>query len=242
MTPRARPADQPRTASIVPPRASADGWDGAERPAHETGLVACAARAADQLLPDPLAGRSCSRCSTGWCAAAPPAARRPLPPATPPHGSPPTAPARLTARAHGNFSPRGRITTSQSLPRCAGTLQLNARRLGSLTPLCRAGVAWHARRGDSPRPSSLFTVTGSVRRLPPTLVPALCERLPSSRAARSSTKTKNATIGAAISRKELNRFSRSEERRLPVAPLSLGDTVCVRAYLSPTHDAPGLPI
>ena len=74
LTPRARPADQPRTASIVPPRASADGWDGAERPAHETGLIACAARAADQLLPDPLAGRSCSRCSTGWCAAAPPAA------------------------------------------------------------------------------------------------------------------------------------------------------------------------
>ena len=74
LTPRARPADQPRTASIVPPRASADGWDGAERPAHEAGLIACAARAADQLLPDPLAGRSCSRCSTGWCAAAPPAA------------------------------------------------------------------------------------------------------------------------------------------------------------------------
>ena len=27
LTPRARPADQPRTAPIAPPRAWADGWD-----------------------------------------------------------------------------------------------------------------------------------------------------------------------------------------------------------------------
>jgi len=34
-----------------------------------------------------------------------------------------------------------------------------------LVPLpCRAGVARHACRGERPRPSSLFTVTGSVRR------------------------------------------------------------------------------
>ena len=47
LTPCARPADQSRTASIAPPHASADGRDGAERPAHQAGLVACATRTAD---------------------------------------------------------------------------------------------------------------------------------------------------------------------------------------------------
>jgi len=146
LTPRARPADQPRTASIVPPRASADGWDGAERPAHEAGLIACAARAADQLLPDPLAGRSCSRCSTGWCAAAPPAAPQ-RPPAS--HAAARLAPDR-PGTPHGEgarklLATRAHHHLAQSLPRCAGTLQLNARRLGSLPPPCRTGVAWHAR-------------------------------------------------------------------------------------------------
>ena len=135
LTPRARPADQPRTASIVPPRASADGWDGAERPAHEAGLIACAARAADQLLPDPLAGRSCSRCSTGWCAAAPPAAPQ-RPPAS--HAAARLAPDR-PGTPHGEgarklLATRAHHHLAQSLPRCAGTLQLNARRLGSLPP------------------------------------------------------------------------------------------------------------
>ena len=150
LTPRARPADQPRTASIVPPRASADGWDGAERPAHETGLVACAARAADQLLPDPLAGRSCSRCSTGWCAAAPPAARRPLPPATPPHGSAPIAPARLTARAHGTTT-RGRITTPH-------------RRSPAVQARCSSTRGASARSPPSAAPASLGTPVEATRR------------------------------------------------------------------------------
>ena len=105
----------------------------------------------------------------------PPRRRLPLPPATPPHGSPPIAPARLTARAHGKFSPRGRITTSHRRSpavqaRCSSTRGASAR-----SPPCRAGVAWHARRGDWPRSSSLFTVTGSVRRPnPPSSYSSTC--------------------------------------------------------------------
>ena len=83
LTPRPSPAHQPRTASTAPPRALADGRDGPERPDHEAHLVDCADRAAEQLPPEsrhPLDDRSCSRCSSGWCAAAPPAApQRPCP-------------------------------------------------------------------------------------------------------------------------------------------------------------------
>eukprot|EP00964_Phaeocystis_antarctica_P136785 scaffold101254_cov61-Phaeocystis_antarctica.AAC.2 len=42
------------------------------------------------------------------------------------------------------------------LPRCAGTLHLNARRLGSLPPPCRAGVGHGSER--------LPTLVGSIDR------------------------------------------------------------------------------
>ena len=101
--------------------------------------------------------------------------------------SPSRQPRRRTARPRSprHASRRGRTETSRTRahhhlapslpPRCADTLQLNARRLGSLPPPCRAGVGRHARRGDCPRPSSLFTVTGSVRRPnPPSSYSSTC--------------------------------------------------------------------
>ena len=75
LTPWPSPAHQPRTASMAPLRALADGRECTGRPAHEAHLVDRADRAADQLPPDTrsMTGH-CSRCSSGWCAAAPPAA------------------------------------------------------------------------------------------------------------------------------------------------------------------------
>ena len=49
LTPRPSPAHQPRTASMAPPRALADGRDGTERPDHEAHLVDRADRAATHL-------------------------------------------------------------------------------------------------------------------------------------------------------------------------------------------------
>ena len=75
LTPRPSPAHQPRTASMAPPRALADGRDGPERPDHEAHLVDCADRAAEQLPPD-------TRSMTGLARGAPPAGappRRPPP-------------------------------------------------------------------------------------------------------------------------------------------------------------------
>ena len=75
LTPRPSPAHQPRTASMAPPRALADGRDGTERPDHEAHLVDCADRAAEQLPPD-------TRSMTGLARGAPPAGappRRPPP-------------------------------------------------------------------------------------------------------------------------------------------------------------------
>ena len=70
LTPRPSPAHQPRTASMAPPRALADGRDGTERPDHEAHLVDCADRAAEQLPPD-------TRSMTGLARGAPPAGAPP---------------------------------------------------------------------------------------------------------------------------------------------------------------------
>ena len=86
LTPRPSPAHQPRTASMAPPRALADGRDGTERPDHEAYLVDCADRAADQLPPD-------TRSMTGLARGAPPAG---APPRRPP---PRSALARTRTRA-----------------------------------------------------------------------------------------------------------------------------------------------
>ena len=77
LTPRPSPAHQPRTASMAPPRALADGRDGTERPDNEAHLVDRADRAADQLPPD-------TRSMTGLARGAPPAG---APPRRPPPAS-----------------------------------------------------------------------------------------------------------------------------------------------------------
>ena len=111
-------------------------------------------------------------------AGAPP--RRPLP------AAPSRQPRRRTARPRSprHASRRGRTETSRHAgasppsavapPLCRhAAAQREAPRLAP--PPCRAGVAWHARRGDWPRSSSLFTVTGSVRRPnPPSSYSSTC--------------------------------------------------------------------
>jgi len=63
-------------------------------------------------------------------------------------------PSDLLMKRVSSPAPRGLLTSffqTRSLDALApgappaGTLQLNARRLGSLPPPCRTGVAWHAR-------------------------------------------------------------------------------------------------
>ena len=100
--------------------------------------------------------------------------------------SPSRQPRRRTARPRSprHASRRGRTETSRHAgasppsavapPLCRhAAAQREAPRLAP--PPCRAGVAWHARRGDWPRSSSLFTVTGSVRRPnPPSSYSSTC--------------------------------------------------------------------
>ena len=128
LTPRPSPAHQPRTASMAPPRALADGRDGTERPDHEAHLVDCADRAADQLPPD-------TRSMTGLARGAPPAG---APPRRPP---PASALARTRTRAVQQACPCldiGRPAAQSRDVRCWCPLRQSSYPLGHSLPRAAA--------------------------------------------------------------------------------------------------------
>ena len=133
LTPRPSPAHQPRTASMAPPRALADGRDGTERPDLEAHLVDCADRAAEQLPPD-------TRSMTGLARGAPPAG-------APPRRPPPRSGARrdlpLVRR------PNVRAPTVGKAPRAHQRRRPGSSRAGAPVPPRDAGSC---RTGSNPPP------------------------------------------------------------------------------------------
>ena len=158
LTPRPSPAHQPRTASMAPPRALADGRDGTERPDNEAHLVDRADRAADQLPPD-------TRSMTGLARGAPPAG---APPRRPP---PASALARTRTRAVQQACPCldiGRPAAQSRDVRCWCPLRQSSYPLGHSLP--RAAARAPTPSGDAywlrlVRGRPHHTVRGSVAEL-----------------------------------------------------------------------------